>query len=153
MLDNLNKMNNNKKCRILLVDDDEINRIYFRDIFWIHGNENEYDVISTTSIKEARNIVENIETKPNVIFIDTLVAEKGERNDIDSQIKRALDFVSDIKKDKKLSDIKIIIYSSQKDKRIEREFIKIGADDFIIKGELLPKEIITFTNKIHECYN
>jgi DNA-binding NarL/FixJ family response regulator len=146
-------MENNKKCRILLIDDDEMNRIYFRDIFWIHGGLDSYDIFSTNSIREAEEIILQEETRPNVVFLDTLIAEKGQKNDVNSQIKRAHDFVVDIKSKKHLSDLKIVIYSSQRDRGIEKQFRKIGADGFLFKGELLPKEIIAFTNNIYEFNN
>lgn len=146
-------MENNKKCRILLIDDDEMNRIYFRDIFWIHGGLDTYDIFSTNSIKDAEALIEKEETRPHVIFLDTLIVEKGSKNDIESQIKRSYNFVSDIKKKNKFSDLKIVIYSSQRDKKIEKQFKKIGVDGFLFKGELLPKEIIAFTNNIYEFNN
>lgn len=146
-------MENNKKFRILLIDDDEMNRIYFRDIFWIHGGLDAYDIFSTNSIKDAEALIEKEETRPHVIFLDTLIVEKGSKNDIESQIKRSYNFVSDIKKKNKFSDLKIVIYSSQRDKKIEKQFKKIGVDGFLFKGELLPKEIIAFTNNIYEFNN
>ena len=33
-----------KKLKILLIDDDEMMRIYFRDIFWIHGRGDIYEI-------------------------------------------------------------------------------------------------------------
>lgn len=146
-------MENNKKCRILLIDDDEMNRIYFRDIFWIHGRLDAYDIVSTNSIKEAKVLIENEETRPDLIFLDTLIIERGSKNDIDSQIKRSYDFVYEIKKENKFPNLKIIIYSSQRDKKIEKKFIAIGADSFLVKGDLLPKEIIVFTNNVYESNN
>lgn len=146
-------MKKNNKLRILLVDDDEINRIYFRDIFWIHGGDELYEIYSARSIKEARSLLENNDTRPNVIFLDVLISEKGERNDINHQIKRSYEFVSDLKKDKSFSDLKVVIYSSQNDAKTKKEFFKLGTDGFLIKGDLLPKEIIAFTNNIYECNN
>ncbi len=146
-------MENNKKFRILLIDDDEMNRIYFRDIFWIHGGLDSYDIFSTNSIKEAEKLILEEKTRPNIIFLDTLIVEKGSKNDINSQIKRSYNFASEIKKKNEFSDLKIVIYSSQRDKKIEKQFKEIGVDGFLFKGELLPKEIIAFTNNIYEFNN
>ena len=33
-----------KKVKILLIDDDDMMRIYFRDIFWIHSRRIQYEV-------------------------------------------------------------------------------------------------------------
>jgi CheY-like chemotaxis protein len=143
----------NNKIKILLVDDDEMMRIYFRDVFWIHGGDEKYEIIMTNCIVEADNIVMDDKTKPDTIFLDIMMPVKGLDNSPESQIQRSLDFVKKIKNDENLSSIKIIIYSGQKEKLIEQEFLGNGVDGYLIKGELMPKEIIAFTNKIHESNN
>jgi len=141
------------KTKILLVDDDEMMRIYFRDIFWIHGYDDRYNVASVASLEEADKIVVNKETKPDIIFLDLMMPVRGEDNSPDGQMKRGLSFIEKIKKDENLFNIKIIIYSSQKEDCIKNEVCKFGVDGYLIKGELMPKEIIDFTDKIHESNN
>jgi len=142
-----------KKNKILLIDDDEMTRIYFRDIFWIHGRTDTYEVILSSNLNEALLFIENKETRPNIIFIDILMEEKDGKNDTSSQIKRSYDFVTKIKGDNNYSDIKIVIYSSHKDKKVEKEFIKLGVDGFLIKGDLMPKELIAFADKVYGSNN
>ena len=146
-------MEKQNKIKILLVDDDEMMRIYFRDIFWVHGGDIKYDVQMAPSIKEAEEIIEDKEKRPDTIFLDMLMPIPGEDNSPDSQIKRTLAFVERIKKDKELAKIRIIIHSSQKETFIKEEVCKLGVDGYLVKGELMPKEIIEFTNKIHEPNN
>lgn len=146
-------MEKQNKIKILLVDDDEMMRIYFRDIFWVHGGDDKYDVSMAASIKEAEEIIEDENKRPDTIFLDMLIPIAGEDNSPDSQIKRTLSFVERIKKDKDLSKIRIIIHSSQKEAFIKEEVCKLGVDGYLVKGELMPKEIIEFTNKIHEPNN
>ncbi len=141
------------KIKILLVDDDEMMRIYFRDIFWIHGRSDTYDITMASSIAEAEVIISDKNTKPDTIFLDVMMPIKGEKNNPEDQINRCLSFIGKVKGDKNLSSTKIIIYSSQKEKSIQEEVKKLGVDGYLIKGELMPKEIITFTDKIHESNN
>ena len=141
------------KIKILLVDDDEMMRIYFRDIFWIHGRSDTYDVTIASSIKEAESILENKETKPDTLFIDLMMSVNGEDNSPDAQINRTLSFIKKLKEDKDSSKIKIIIYSSRQDEAIKDEVNKIGVDGYLLKGEFMPKEIIEFTDKIHNESN
>lgn len=141
------------KIKILLVDDDEMMRIYFRDIFWIHGRSDTYEVIIASSISEAEKLIKNKETKPDTIFIDVMMPISGEDNSPDEQIKRSLAFVESVKNNKDLSCTKVVIYSGQKEKSIEEAFQKLKIDGYLIKGELMPKEIIAFTDKIHEPNN
>lgn len=141
------------KIKILLIDDDEMMRIYFRDIFWIHGRSDTYEVIITSTLSEAEKFIKEKETRPDIIFLDVMMPVKGEDNSTDEQINRSLSFVEKVKKDNKSSSIKVIIYSGQKEKSIEVAFRDLGVDGYLIKGELMPKEIIAFTDKIHESDN
>lgn len=142
-----------KMIKILLVDDDEMMRIYFRDIFWIHGRSSTYDVVMACSIAEAEKIVFDPQTKPDTIFLDVMMPIAGQSNSVDAQVDRTIHFVEKIKQNKDISPTKIIIYSGQREKAIEEALVKAGADGYLIKGELMPKEIIDFTDKIHGSDN
>ena len=137
------------KIKILLVDDDEMMRIYFRDIFWIHGRSDTYDVVMASSLKEGEEILSHDNSKPDTIFLDMMMPVSGEDNSPDAQINRTVSFIKRIKEDKNFSKIKIIIYSSRKEDSIKDEVSKLGVDGYLVKGELMPKEIIDFTDKIH----
>lgn len=139
--------------KILLVDDDEMMRIYFRDIFWMHSNSNKYEVIMASSLEEAEKIVFCKETKPDTIFLDIMMPVSGGKNSPDQQIQRSISFIEKIKNNNDLSSIRIVIYSGQKENFVEYEVHKLGIDGYLVKGELMPKEIIAFTDKIHESNN
>jgi len=141
------------KIKILLVDDDEMMRIYFRDIFWIHGRSDTYDITMASSLSEAETIISDKDTKPDTIFLDVIMPIKGEKNSPDDQIKRCLSFVEKVKSNKELSATKIIIYSSQKEQIIQDEGKKLGVDGYLVKGDLLPKELIAYTDKLYESNN
>jgi len=143
----------NKKIKILLVDNDEMMRIYFRDIFWIHGGDDKFEINMVSSLKEAEKLVMNVETKPDTIFLDIMMPIEGANNSPQEQMQRALLFIERVKEKENTCGMKIVIYSGQRDKNVENEFRKKGVDGYLIKGDLMPKEIIDFTNKIHECNN
>lgn len=143
-----------KKIRILIIDSDEMMRIYFRDIFWIHGRSNEYDISMASSIEEAEKIVFDVNTCPDTIFLDIVMAAK--KSHVSAlEIARSVEFVSKIKNNKEFSKIKIILYSGHKDEALRENLSKIGIDGFLVKGECMPKEIIAYTDKIHgtRCNN
>lgn len=142
-----------KKIKILLIDSDEMMRIYFRDIFWIHGRSDTYEITMASSLEEAENKIKDAVTKPDTIFLDIMMSTPGDRSSSDEQIKKNLSFIERMKKDKDMSSIKIIIFSNKKEESIKEEVTKLGVDGFLVKGELMPKEIIDFTDKIHECNN
>jgi DNA-binding NarL/FixJ family response regulator len=142
------------KIKILLVDNDEMMRIYFQDVFWVHGDSEAYEINMVSSLEEAEKRIMNKDTKPDTIFLDIMMSNiKGKEGSPSVQLEKSVAFVEKIKKDKDLSSIKIIIYSSQKEKVIKNIFHKMGVDGYLIKGELMPKEIVDFTDKIHESNN
>jgi len=142
------------KIKILLIDDDEMMRIYFRDIFWIHGKNNFYDIKMVSSLEEAEKIVKDQNERPDSIFLDVLMASMGKRGSAPAyQIARSLEFISKIKKNKDTSNINIIIFSGQKEEYLKEAAQELGIDGYLIKGELMPKEIVSFTDKIHAINN
>ena len=142
-----------KKIKILVIDSDEMMRIYFRDIFWIHGRSDTYDIAIASSIDEAEKKISDKDTRPNTIFLDVMMPAAGKQNSTDEQIRKNLSFIEKLKQDKSLSCIKIIIFSNRKEESIKDEVLKLGVDGFLEKGEMMPQEIIDFTDKIHECNN
>ena len=143
-----------KKIKILLIDSDEMMRIYFRDIFWIHGRSDTYEINMASSVKEAEKNIESEEERPDTIFLDiTTPASNENTNSSEDCVKSCLSFIERIKKDSKLSSIKIIIFSNRKEDSLKEEVKKLGVDGFLEKGEMMPKEIIDFTDRFHEHNN
>jgi DNA-binding NarL/FixJ family response regulator len=137
-----------KKIKILIVDSDEMMRIYFRDIFWIHGRSGQYEVIMASTIEEAEKVVFDINTRPDTIFLDIIMAPNKSHVSV-LEIARCVEFVGKIKSNEEFSKIKIILYSGHKEDALKDNLSKIGVDGFLVKGESMPKEIIAYTDKIH----
>jgi DNA-binding NarL/FixJ family response regulator len=148
-----NNMKKNKKIKILLIDDDEMMRIYFRDVFWMHSKNNNYEVLMASNLDEAQKMIEDKETRPDSIFLDVLMSTNKGNTTPAYKIARSLEFISKIKKDKELSNIKIVLYSGHKEQAITDSCEKLGIDGTITKGELMPKEIVAFTDKLHGTNN
>ena len=147
-------MEQNKRVKILLIDNDEMMKIYFRDIFWIHGKSDCYDITMASSIEEAEKLVEDENTRPDTIFLDILMPVKGNSGNIPAyQMAHSLEFISKIKKDVILRKINVIILSGHKEEYLKEATKDLGIDGYLIKGELMPKEIISFTDKIHGTNN
>ncbi|HAS80851.1 MAG: hypothetical protein UR25_C0004G0054 [Candidatus Nomurabacteria bacterium GW2011_GWE1_32_28] len=141
---------NQNTRKILLIDNNEMLRIYFRDIFWIHGNNDLYEIDVVSSFEEAEKKLEYKETKPDIIFLDIVMSVNGTDNSIENEINRSLSFIKKIKDNKSLSDIKIIIYSDQKEKLVKEKVVGLDISGYLIKGELLPKDVVKFVDKIYE---
>lgn len=138
------------KIKILLVDDDEMIRIYFRDIFWIHGLENKYEFSTTDNIQQAEKIIANPETRPSIIFLDLLMPVESENNRTSLSPEGSFIFLKRIKTDPELKNIKVIIFSSHSEQIFKDQAKKLGAETYLIKGDNLPTELINFVSKLHE---
>ena len=144
-----------KKIKILLIDNDQMMQIYFRDIFWIHDRSNRYDISIATNLKDAEKTVEDINTRPDFIFLDVILSEDNKKSSHISayQIARCLEFVDKIKKNKEYSQIKVILYSGYRNNDLQNALVKLGIDGYLLKGELLPKEVVSFTDNLHGSHN
>lgn len=104
------------KTKILLVDDNEIIRIYLRDVFWIHGLENKYDLSAVESIEKAEKLIENPKTRPEIVFCDLVMpVTGGDKTAMSSAAGFSL--LEKIKSDPELKKIKVIIFSGHDEKK------------------------------------
>jgi CheY-like chemotaxis protein len=99
------------------------------------------------SFKKVKEILNDSATRPDVILLDLMVPdESGGIIDREAGFR----FLEEIKKNKDTKNIKVIIFSGFSDKEIKEKAEKLGAEKFLIKGEYLPKELIS---AIHEAIN
>ena len=135
------------KIKILLVDDDEMIRIYFRDVVWIHGLDRQYDLEVTSSLEKAEEMVRNPKTRPHILFLDLVVPVKeGERSV--STPEASFDLLKKIKEDPELRDIKVVIFSAHGEKSFQDEAKRLGAAGYLKKDESMPRDLIAFMEKI-----
>lgn len=140
------------RIKILLVDDDEMLRIYFKDIFWIHNLEYKYELTVADNIKKAEEIIINPETRPDIIFLD-LVMPIEINGRMKTTPEAGMGMLKKIKSDPKLKNIKVIIFSGHNEKALMNEVKKLGAENYLIKGDNLPKDLVNFIEKIAEQKN
>lgn len=135
------------RIKILLVDDDEMLRIYFKDIFWIHNLEYKYELTVVDNIKKAEEIINNPETHPDIIFLDLVMPiEINDR--MKATPEAGLGLLKKIKSDPKLKNIKVIVLSGHDEKTLMNKVKKLGAENYLIKGNNLPKDLVNFIEKI-----
>lgn len=135
------------RIKILLVDDDEMLRIYFKDVFWIHNLEYKYELTVADSIKKAEEIINSPETRPDIIFLDLVMPIEVNGRTITSP-EAGLGILKKIKSDPKLKNIKVIVFSGHSEKALKNEVKKLGAENYLIKGDNLPKDLVNFIEKI-----
>jgi len=122
---------NNKKYKILLIDDDAMTRILFRDSFLIYG-KNEFEVYTASNFEEAEQYLK--ESKPDLIFLDLILKdEHGEKP-------KGLEILKTLKSNPEYKDINVIVYSGYEE--LGKEAMQYGALKFLTKGIFLPKELV-----------
>ncbi len=135
------------KIKILLVDDDEMVRIYFRDIFWIHGLDNKYEFSVAENIAKAEKIINDPENRPALMLLDlTMPIEKDGRVSVSPE--SGLEFLKKIKSSPELKKIKIVVFSGHGEPELQERAKQLGAENYLIKGNNLPMELIEFVEKI-----
>lgn len=134
--------------KILFVDDDEMMRIFFRDIFWVHGRDDHYQITLAQTLVEADKIIGDPTTCPDIIFLDLMIPLSKSGEATSEQIERSVDFIKKIKNNKELSRIKIVVFSGHKDPTFQKKLISIGANGYLVKGDFMPKEIIEYVDNL-----
>ncbi len=130
-----------QKKRILLVDDNEVMRILFKNIFWIHGLSNEYELATVSNIHEAEEVLTNPEKIPHIIFTG-LVMPFTKDGDTITSAEAGFTLLKRIKNDPTLSSVKVIIFSGYEDESFHKEALSLGADQYLHKKESMPQDII-----------
>lgn len=137
-----------EKKKILLVDDSEIIRLYFRDIFWIHGLDSKYDLNICGDVEKAKQIVKDPLTRPSLVF-SGLVMPIKQGNKTVSSPEAGFSFLSELKSDPELKKIHVIIFSAYDDKKYQDRAKELGADSFLAKQENMPRELVQFIENLN----
>ncbi len=101
---------------ILVIDDSSTNVVLLNAVLAQHG----YEVTSALNAQEAYKLVDR--QKPDLILLDLLMPEIS-----------GFDFLEQIKKDRDLQDIPVVIVSAVGTKENIRQTMEMGAVHFISK--------------------
>jgi CheY-like chemotaxis protein len=140
-----------KKIKVLIADGSELIRIYFADIFWINGFENQCELHMACDFEAVESIVADPETRPDVIFLGLSLPKKVAGR-IVTDPEYSFEFTHRIKSDPQLRNIKIFIISSHAEKRFEREAEKAKVDRYIYKNQSMPSDIAEVVRGMVEAY-
>ena len=125
------KKQTNKKIKILLAEDDKFISRAYTDGFTRYG----YEVIAVTDGEEA--IKQAKSEKPDIILLDLIMP-----------IKNGFETLEEIKANKNIKDIPVIILSNLGQDTDIKKGRDLGAVDYLIKSDYSMSEII---KKINKC--
>jgi DNA-binding NarL/FixJ family response regulator len=121
-----------KTRQILLVDDDEMMRILFQEMFWIYSQE-ETGVHTVRSFLEASAFLDSAPQAPDVVVLGLSLRAKGSPG---------LAFIQDVRR--KHAHTKVVVYSQHEEKGLKAGALEAGADVYLVKGQHTPKELVSF---------
>lgn len=133
----------NKKQKLMLVDDNELTRIYFREVFWLHGLEYRFDLEMAESLEQASQLVQHEGTRPDIIFMGLVMPIKINGHTVTTP-EAGFNLLRTIKSDPKLKQIKVVVFSAFDNKEYQDTAQKLGADAYLVKGQNLPGDILNF---------
>lgn len=123
---------NNKKEKILVIDDSATNIVLVKGVLEEAG----YEIITSNSAKKALKILDT--EKPDLILLDLMMPQMS-----------GYDFLEKMNEEKLLDEIPVIVVSAKITEEAIDKAIKNGASDYIKK----PVDIQELTEKVDAILN
>ena len=134
---------------ILVVEDDEMFRILLQDMFWIHStNDCMIEVATKRSLAEAESYLSETEAPPDIVFLGLWLLTPHADGVTTRETIPTLDFITRIKKDERYSHTRVVVYSRFSEAEFKEKARQAGADHYLVKGELTPREIVDFAQQL-----
>lgn len=132
---------NERKIKILLVDDNEIIRIMFSNIFWLHGLDDKYSLATALRIEEARALIDDPATRPDFVFMGLVMPMEKEGKTVVSA-EAGFSLLKHIRENLELTSVRVIILSGYNDIELQKKALEMGAERYLNKSESMPQDII-----------
>jgi len=123
---------NPKQAKILLVEDD----LFLRDLYVSKLKKEGYENILVAGNGEEGVEIINKEV-PQLILLDIILPQMS-----------GFDVLEKIKKDSNLAQIPVVLMTNLGQKEDVEKGYKLGADDYIIKANFTPQQVIEKVEKI-----
>jgi DNA-binding NarL/FixJ family response regulator len=138
-----------KTKHILVVEDDEMFRILLRDMFWIHSTHDcMIEVVTKRSLIEGRAYLNDTQTLPDIIFLGLWLLTPHADGVMTRETIPTLEFIKELKGDERYKHMIIVVYSRFNEIEFKEKAREVGADHYLVKGELTPREIVDFVEHL-----
>ena len=135
--------------RILLIEDDEMMRILFRDTFWIHSMRGSMvEVVTTRSLDEARKYLAETTEPPGILFLGLMLLTKNSDGVETREVAPTLAFIKELRSSEVYHAIPIVVYSRFNEDELKEQARDAGADHYLVKGQMTPREIVDFVEHL-----
>lgn len=129
------------KKKILLIDDNEIVRLMFSNVFWLHGLDDKFDLTTISRTEEAENILSTPTTRPDIVFMG-LVMPFTKDGKTETSAEAGFSMLKRIKDDPATKSIRVVIFSSFDEGWYREQAISLGAEMYLKKSESMPQDLI-----------
>lgn len=130
-----------QKKKILLIDDNEIVRLMFSNVFWLHGLDDKFDLTTISRTEEAENILSTPTTRPDIVFMG-LVMPFTKDGKTETSAEAGFSMLKRIKDDPATKSIRVVIFSSFDEGWYREQAISLGAEMYLKKSESMPQDLI-----------
>lgn len=123
--------NQDAKTRVLLVDDDTTLLDMYKERLEIAG----FEVVTAVNGEEA--LAKAVESVPNVILLDIMMPKIN-----------GFDALNILKNTPETKNIPVIVLTALTQEIHRKKGLAAGADDFIVKSETMPRDVIAKIEKV-----
>lgn len=138
-----------QKKKILLIDDNEIVRLMFSNVFWLHGLDDDYELATISRTEEAENILTNPATRPDIVFMG-LVMPFTKDGKTETSAEAGFSMLKRIKDDPATKSIRVIIFSSYDEVEYREKVLALGAEMYLKKSESMPQDLIDLLRSLND---
>ncbi len=140
-------INNKKAMKILAMETDDFFKIFLRDSFLVFANK-ETSFTFASNIKDFFKALENnLLEKPDIIFL-CLSAPLDDGGKI--KMLSGFEVLKSLKSSDNYKNIPVVIFSKYNENSLKRKAKKLGASQYLVKGECMPRDI---TNAVENMGN
>ena len=125
---------NMAKGKILIADDD----VTLMDMYKLRLEAEDYEVVTASDGEEA--IAEIRKEKPDLVLLDIMMPKIN-----------GLDVLTELKKDPQFKDMPVIMLTALIQDVTKVKSLMSGADDYLMKSEVMPGEVIKKVNQVLEA--
>lgn len=131
---------------VLYIEDDGLLINLYQDLFTIHG----WDFVGVRDFESSLEYLHK--NKPDIVLLDLILPSKVGWDHSDQDIYQGLKILQFLKENPDTKDMPIVILSNVDDSATIEGAKRRGADDYIIKAEVLPEKVFTRVKEILEKY-
>jgi CheY-like chemotaxis protein len=134
-----------KTIKVLFVEDEKLLRTLFEDTiigFQEDYKDFDFQIETTADLKSALAYLEE-NPAPDTIVLDLrLPTGEMEKGGEIPEKENGISILERVKANSKFQNTPVIVFTNLNDKETEYECNKLGADDFMVKAKVLPKNLL-----------